>query len=76
VPPDAGAWGRSSDAFRRDREDLKRLALDPSIELFAAVPHGTGQTYLREFLLVIDHNSYHLGQLVSLRGQLGCWPPK
>jgi uncharacterized damage-inducible protein DinB len=75
APPDAEAWARSADAFRRDREDLKRLALDPSIELFAAIPHGTGQTYLRELLLVIDHNSYHLGQLVSLRIQLGCWPP-
>jgi hypothetical protein len=74
-PPDDGAWERSADAFRRDREDLKRLALDPSVELFAAVPHGTGQTYLREFLLVIDHNSYHLGQLVGVRIQLGCWPP-
>jgi uncharacterized damage-inducible protein DinB len=45
------------------------------VELFAAIPHGTGQTYLRELLLVIDHNSYHVGQLVGLRIQLGCWPP-
>ena len=76
APPDDAAWERSADAFRRDREELKRLALDPSIELFDNIPHGTGQTYLRELLLVIDHNSYHLGQLVSLRRELGCWPPK
>ena len=76
APPDVGAWARSVEAFRRDREDLKRLTLDPSIELFAAIPHGTGQTYLRELLLVIDHTAYHVGQLVELRRQLGSWPPK
>lgn len=76
APPDDAAWARSTEAFRRDREELKKLTLDPAIELYAAIAHGTGQTYLRELLLVIDHNSYHLGQLVSLRRQLGCWPPK
>jgi hypothetical protein len=33
-------------------------------ELMSAIPHGGGKTYLRSVLLVLDHTSYHLGQLV------------
>ena len=43
-------------------------------DLFARIPHGSGQTYLRELLLVADHNAYHVGQLVALRRRLGAWP--
>jgi uncharacterized damage-inducible protein DinB len=71
--PDA-AWDESVAAFRRDREALQTLARDPGVDLFAPIPHGTGQTCLRELVLVADHNAYHLGQLVLLRRLLGAWP--
>ena len=74
APPSARAWAASVAAFRRDREALKRLAANRRIDLFARIPHGSGQTYLRELLLVADHNAYHLGQLVLLRRLLGAWP--
>lgn len=67
-------WAASVKAFRADRKALKALAADESIDLFAAIPHGTGQTYLRELLLVADHNAYHVGQLVSVRQMIGAWP--
>ncbi len=72
-PPSADAWDASLAGFRRDLEALRALALDESVDLFAAIPHGTGQTYLREILLVADHNAYHLGQLVAVRRLLGAW---
>jgi uncharacterized damage-inducible protein DinB len=75
-PPTAAAWEESVAQYHRDRDDLKRLANDPSVDLFARIPHGTGQTYLREILLVADHNSYHVGQLVLVRRGLGIWPAK
>ena len=53
---------------------MKRLLADPSVDLFAPIAHGQGQTVLREALLVADHNAYHLGQLVLLRRVLGAWP--
>jgi uncharacterized damage-inducible protein DinB len=71
--PAPGAWDKSMASFRQDLNDLKQLALNPDIELFATIPHGDGQTYLRELLLVADHNSYHLGQIVALRRQMGIW---
>ena len=72
-PPSERAWDDSIAAFRDDRAALEALAADESIDLFATIPHGDGQTYLRELLLVADHNAYHLGQLVVVRQQLGAW---
>jgi hypothetical protein len=73
APPDAGAWDRSADAFRADLQAMRDLVSDPATDLFAPIPHGEGQTILREALLVADHNAYHLGQLVVVRRALGAW---
>jgi len=72
-PPSADAWESALAAFHRDREALKQFFVDPGLDLFAKIPHGTGQTYLREALVVADHNAYHLGQLVAVRRLLGNW---
>jgi uncharacterized damage-inducible protein DinB len=75
APHDAAAWNDSIAAFKNDREKLKQVARDPDVDLFALVPTGTGQqTYLRAILLLVDHNAYHLGQLVAVRRALGIWP--
>jgi uncharacterized damage-inducible protein DinB len=71
--PTAQAVAATLAAFRQDREGLAALARDATIDLFARIPHGTGQTYLRELLLVADHTSYHLGQMVAVRRALGIW---
>jgi len=73
TPPSERAWDESVAAFRRDRDELKRLAANREVDLFARIPHGTGQTFLRELLLVADHNAYHVGQFVALRRRLGTW---
>lgn len=73
TPPDADSWAESVEAFRANRESLQELAADRSIDLFAPIPHGNGQTYLRELLLVADHNAYHVGQIVAVRKLLGVW---
>jgi uncharacterized damage-inducible protein DinB len=73
APPSDKAWDESIATFREERAALEALAADESIDLFAKIPHGSGQTYIRELLLVADHNAYHLGQLVVLRQQLGAW---
>jgi hypothetical protein len=74
APPDNHAWDRAVKAFRSDLEAMCDLVADAATDLFAAIPHGDGQTVLREALLVADHNAYHLGQLVVVRRLLGCWP--
>ncbi len=73
VAPDAAAWTESLAQFAHDRGAMKQLVADRSTDLFRPIPHGTGQTILREALVVADHNAYHLGQLVLLRRLLGQW---
>jgi hypothetical protein len=72
-PPNAKAWERSLKLFARDLAQMKKLAANPRTNLFARIPHGTGQTILREALLVADHNAYHLGEVILLRRLLGAW---
>jgi uncharacterized damage-inducible protein DinB len=74
APPDPEAWTRSIEAFHADLQAMQNLVADPSTDLFARIPHGEGQTILREALLVADHNAYHLGQIVLIRRLLGAWP--
>lgn len=73
TPPDAKAWDKSVAAYHADLKAMADLVADESIDLFAPIAHGEGQTVLREALLLADHNAYHLGQLVLLRRLLGAW---
>jgi uncharacterized damage-inducible protein DinB len=67
------AWQATVSGFFSDLEEVIKLAQDPGLELTAEIPHGEGRTYLRQLLLVADHNSYHLGQIVQIRKALGDW---
>lgn len=73
APPSPDAWDDSISRFKADRVALQDLAADTSLNLEARIPHGTGQTYLRELVLVVDHSAYHVGQLVLIRRLLGIW---
>jgi hypothetical protein len=71
-PPSPEAWEASVAAYRRDREAMMKLVMEQA-DIFATIPHGTGQTYLREVLLISHHASYHLGEMVTIRRMLGAW---
>ena len=73
TPPNDGAWDRSVAQIKADRDRLKELARRPDIDLASRVPNGEGQTYLRTILVAVDHTSYHVGQIVTLRRLLGAW---
>ena len=73
APEDEKAWDRSVRAFRRDLKEFCEQVRNETTDLFAVIPHGDGQTVLREALLAADHNAYHLGQLVMVRKMLGAW---
>jgi hypothetical protein len=74
APPSTRAWNESVRAIQGDLRAMIRLVSNPKTDLFARIPHGDGQTILREALLVADHNAYHIGQLVLLRKLLDAWP--
>jgi hypothetical protein len=73
APAQKNAWDESVRAFETDLEAMQELVADASRDLFARIPHGEGQTLLREALLVADHNAYHLGEFVLVRRLLGVW---
>jgi hypothetical protein len=72
-PLSEAAWKKSAAEFRAHLKEMVALIEDDSVDLFAQIPHGDGQTVLREVLLAADHNAYHLGQLVEVRRALGAW---
>ncbi len=72
-PPAPESWDQSVQSFRDDLLAMCDLVANPDTDLYVPIPHGDGQTILREALLVADHNAYHLGQLVFLRRSLGAW---
>jgi hypothetical protein len=68
-PNEAGTtalWQETVDAFRNDLQQMQSLLDDPATDLHAKIPHGDGQTILREALVVADHNAYHLGVLAVM----------
>jgi hypothetical protein len=73
-PPTDAEWDKSVQSFQHDLDEMIELVKNPRTDLFAKIPHGDGQTILREALVLADHNAYHLGQLVDLRRALGSWP--
>ena len=74
APDGPAAWAESIQAFEQDRAALQQLSRDSAIDLEAPIPHGQGQTYLRELLLAADHAAYHIGELIVVRRLLGSWP--
>ena len=74
-PPNEEAWDESVSRFKKDRSAMCDLVTDETIDLYDTVPSSNEHTYLREAMLVADHNAYHIGQIVTVRRQLGLWPP-
>ncbi len=71
--PTPAEWKASVAGFGRDLDEVIALARDPKRDLTARIPHGEGRSYLRQVLLVADHNAYHLAQIVTARRLLGDW---
>ena len=73
APPNEEAWEQSIQAIRESLDGMRTLITDTKRDLLAPISGGSGQTLLREALLIADHNAYHLGQLVLVRKALGAW---
>jgi hypothetical protein len=69
-------WDNTISAFLADRQALKDLVADPTTDLAATIPHGDGQTIMREVLVVSDHNAYHTGEFGIMRQVMGTWGKK
>lgn len=70
--PSEAEWKATVDGFFKDLNRAMRLAKDEGIDLMSYVPQ-TENTYLREIMLIIEHNAYHLGKIMDIRKALGNW---
>lgn len=66
-------WNKSINEFLTDLKKLEALVMDKKLTITSKVPQGTTQTYIREFLLVADHNAYHIGEFAIMRQTLDTW---
>lgn len=66
-------WNKSLTGFFDDLQEVQEFVKSSEIDLNAKIPHTKNHTYLREILLIIDHNSYHLGKIVEMRKALNDW---
>ncbi|MEP6730795.1 MAG: DinB family protein [bacterium] len=76
APPSEVAWKACLAQIKRDRKAFVEFTMDGVRDLTAEIPRGTGQTFLRTILVALDHNAYHLGQIVDVRRLIGSWPAK
>jgi hypothetical protein len=72
-PPNSKSWDISAKQVKTDLESFIKLILDAKKDLTSKIPWGDGQTLFHEACLILDHNSYHLGELVAVRRMLGEW---
>ena len=73
APANQKEWDDSAARFLKDTKAMARLVANPKTDLFKKISHGSGQTILRQLLLLADHNAYHLGQFVLVRRAVGAW---
>jgi DinB superfamily len=71
--PKPGEWEASLKGLKADLAAFENIVRDPKSNLYARIPWGEGQTLLREIFLVCAHTSYHLGEILLIRRQLGAW---
>ncbi|SRR6266516_2476654 len=70
---DEVAWEKTITSLQADLQSLLEMVADPAVDLYAPIPHGDGQSILREILVVSDHNAYHIGEFAMLRQVMGTW---
>lgn len=75
APEDAGEWEGALACLAEGLRSLESMLADPSFDLDVVVDPTRGVTAREEILMIQTHNSYHLGQIVTLRQALGAWPP-
>lgn len=71
APSDEESWEKT---LKQIDHDLKAfIELVQTKDLYETIPHGAGQTILREALQIADHTAYHIAEIIVIRRLLGIW---
>jgi hypothetical protein len=60
-------WQSSVKGFRNDLNKLCSFVSGFQGDLIIPLPHAPQHSYLREILLIIDHNAYHMAKIIAIR---------
>jgi hypothetical protein len=71
APADRDAWDNTVKQIDDDLEEF--IELIRKGDLYKPLPHGDGQSILREALQMADHNAYHIAEIIVIRRLLGAW---
>ncbi len=66
-------WDKSLKMYKKDYKELIAITQNPKLDLMRKIPHGTGQSIFKEIIVIIDHNSYHIGEFGILRDVMKTW---
>jgi uncharacterized damage-inducible protein DinB len=77
LPAPAGQteWDDTIESFTAGLWEIDAMLDSPEVDLDAVVESDRWRTVRDNLLMIMCHNSYHLGEIVMLRRQLGAWPP-
>jgi len=65
-------WDKTVKEYQKDLKKIKTLI--KNVDLLDQLPYGErGHTYLREMLILADHQSYHSGQMVTILRLAKAW---
>ena len=70
-PKDEATWEKSIKQINDDREEF--IELLKKEDIYKDIPHGEGQSILREALQIADHNAYHIAEIIVIRRLLRVW---
>jgi len=71
APKDQQSWNQTISDIENDL--ISFIELIQSEDLYKEIPHGDGQTLLREALQIADHNAYHIAEIIVIRRLIGAW---
>ncbi|WP_134088457.1 DinB family protein [Olivibacter sp. XZL3] len=73
-PRDSREWKQTQTSIREDHKAFIDLLMRNDVDIFRRFDHGSGQSLFNEALLILDHNAYHVGQILLIRKVNGWWP--
>jgi hypothetical protein len=74
APANNEGWDSSLEQIDADLEQF--IDVVKTGDIYKKLPHGDGQSILREALQIADHTAYHISEIIVIRRLQGNYPPK
>jgi len=72
-PEDSKEWKQTLDHIQADHQTFANWLRQEDADILKRFDHGSGQSLFNEALLILDHNAYHVGQIILIRKLNGWW---